>query len=52
LFILNKQGGLERSSILHIASSANHPDIVRILLNNKADVLIYRDDNKTALQVS
>lgn len=46
--MLNKAGGIEKNTILHIASEYNYVKIVLILLKHKADIFQRRADGKTA----
>ena len=46
--MLNKAGGSERLTILHIASDNNYLKIVQILVKNKVDLFAKRFDGKTA----
>ncbi|KAL4435736.1 hypothetical protein ABPG74_018287 [Tetrahymena malaccensis] len=50
-FMINKAGGNERITILHIASEMNYQKIVQLLLKNNADIFARRSDNKLSYQL-
>ncbi|EAS03797.2 ankyrin repeat protein (macronuclear) [Tetrahymena thermophila SB210] len=50
-FMINKAGGNERITILHIASEMNFQKIVQLLLKNNADIFARRSDNKLSYQL-